>query len=583
MARRGIILAGGSGTRLYPLTKGVSKQLMPVYDKPMIYYPLSVLMLAGIREVLIITTPDDAPAFRALLGDGSQWGMEIAYAVQPEPKGLAQAYHIGAEFVGDRPSVLILGDNIFYGHGLPELLDAADRRTAGATVFGYYVKDPAAYGVVSFDTAGKAATIEEKPVAPKSNYAVTGLYFYDGTAVERARAIRPSARGELEITDLNRAYLDDCALAVELMGRGFAWLDTGTHASLLDAGLYVRIVEERQGTQDLLPRRDRVAQGLHQFSPARTHCRALKKIGLWDVSIECAEGVRLMLAVRTESSTMPVLETTPVDGGGFLLDNAQAIAAGQALHDRYVAADPFPHIVLDDFLPKDVLRPLLDEWPVSGHGASYTRAQERLKFEWQPVHLRTPRLRGFLAEMTSEPMLRFLQALTGIPKLIADPYFIGGGLHETRAGGHLSVHADFNVHKQMNVLRRINLLIYLNDDWQPEWNGALELWSRDMRECKASVMPTMGRAVIFNTDLDSFHGVPDKIACPPDRSRRSIALYYYTAAEEGLKAVPNRTTNFRRRPGTGDAADWSTMRHHAIADWLPPIVYRAIKGIKRPS
>ena len=253
MARRGIILAGGSGTRLYPLTKGVSKQLMPVYDKPMIYYPLSVLMLAGIRDVLVITTPDDAAAFHALLGDGSDWGMAIHYAVQPEPKGLAQAYHIGANFVGDEPSVLILGDNIFYGHGLPDLLSAADARVAGATVFGYYVKDPAAYGVVSFNADGRAATIEEKPLAPKSNYAVTGLYFYDGTAVERARAVRPSPRGELEITDLNRSYLDEGLLAVELMGRGFAWLDTGTHASLLDAGLYVRIVEERQGLKICCP------------------------------------------------------------------------------------------------------------------------------------------------------------------------------------------------------------------------------------------------------------------------------------------------------------------------------------------
>ncbi len=253
MARRGIILAGGSGTRLYPLTKGVSKQLMPVYDKPMIYYPLSVLMLAGIRDVLVITTPDDAAAFNALLGDGSDWGMAIHYAVQPEPKGLAQAYHIGANFVSDEPSVLILGDNIFYGHGLPDLLSAADARVAGATVFGYYVKDPAAYGVVSFNADGRAATIEEKPLAPKSNYAVTGLYFYDRTAVERARAVRPSPRGELEITDLNRSYLDEGMLAVELMGRGFAWLDTGTHASLLDAGLYVRIVEERQGLKICCP------------------------------------------------------------------------------------------------------------------------------------------------------------------------------------------------------------------------------------------------------------------------------------------------------------------------------------------
>ncbi len=279
MARRGIILAGGSGTRLYPLTRPVSKQLMPVYDKPMIYYPLSVLMLSGVREVLVITTPADAPAFANLLGDGSQWGMAITYAVQPEPKGLAQAYHIGADFVGHDPSVLILGDNIFYGHGLPELLHAADERTDGATVFGYYVKDPAAYGVVSFDANGRAATIEEKPAAPKSNYAVTGLYFYDGTAVERARAIVPSPRGELEITDLNRAYLDDGKLDVALMGRGFAWLDTGTHGSLLDAALYVRIVEERQGLKICCPEEIAWRQGFIDAAQLERIAEPLRKSG----------------------------------------------------------------------------------------------------------------------------------------------------------------------------------------------------------------------------------------------------------------------------------------------------------------
>jgi glucose-1-phosphate thymidylyltransferase len=288
--RKGIILAGGSGTRLYPLTKGVSKQLMPVYDKPMIYYPLSTLMMAGIREVMIITTPHDQAAFKALLGDGSDLGMVLEYAVQPEPAGLAQAYHIGADFIGDKPSALVLGDNIFYGHGLPDLLHRASDRDAGATVFGYYVKDATAYGVVSFDANGRAETIEEKPEAPKSNYAVTGLYFYDNDAVALARDLKPSPRGELEITDLNRLYLEAGKLSVEIMGRGYAWLDTGTHGSLLDAALYVRITEERQGLKIACPEEIAWRQGFIDDAQLERIAGPLRKSGYGQYLIDLLDG-----------------------------------------------------------------------------------------------------------------------------------------------------------------------------------------------------------------------------------------------------------------------------------------------------
>lgn len=278
-ARKGIILAGGSGTRLYPLTRGVSKQLMPIYDKPMIYYPLSTLMLAGIREILVITTPEDSDQFRRVLGDGAELGLSIVYEVQPSPDGLAQAYHIGADFLDGAPSALVLGDNIFYGHGLPELLQSAAERQEGASVFAYRVNNPEAYGVVSFDAQGVAETIEEKPARPRSNYAVTGLYFYDGTAVDRARQIRPSGRGELEITDLNRMYMEDGQLSVEIMGRGFAWLDTGTHQSLLDAATYVRITEERQGLKIACPEEIAWRKGFIDDDGLRAISEPLRKSG----------------------------------------------------------------------------------------------------------------------------------------------------------------------------------------------------------------------------------------------------------------------------------------------------------------
>jgi glucose-1-phosphate thymidylyltransferase len=251
--RRGIILAGGSGTRLYPLTQTVSKQLLPVYDKPMIYYPLSALMLAGIREVLVINTPHEQALFQQLLGDGSKWGMDIRYAAQPSPDGLAQAYLIGREFVDGKPSCLVLGDNIFHGHGFTEILKRADARQHGATVFGYWVSDPERYGVAEFDATGKVVGIEEKPAQPRSNYAVTGLYFYDGRASDFAARLRPSPRGELEITDLNQCYLDEGTLHLEQLGRGYAWLDTGTHQSLLEASNFIETVEARQGLRVCCP------------------------------------------------------------------------------------------------------------------------------------------------------------------------------------------------------------------------------------------------------------------------------------------------------------------------------------------